>query len=70
MVNIGERVKKERKALRLSQGKLGDLAQTGLNFVSQLERGKLTVRMDKVNAVLEVLGLSLNVTRKTNVKDI
>jgi len=61
--SIGEIVKKERRALGLSQRELGDLATTGLNFVSQLERGKPTVRLDKVNALLKVLGLQLSVTR-------
>jgi len=58
---IGTAIKRERKAQQLTQGELGELAGTGLNFVSQLERGKMTVRLDKAVAVLKVLGLELQV---------
>jgi transcriptional regulator with XRE-family HTH domain len=51
--------------MRLSQQELGDLAGTGLNFVSQVERGKETVRFDKLLAVLRVLGLRLVLSRGT-----
>lgn len=60
---LGEVIRQERKALGLSQQELGDLAGTGLNFISQLERGKESVRMDKVLSVLKVLGLGLLITR-------
>ncbi|MCO6429777.1 MAG: helix-turn-helix transcriptional regulator [Deltaproteobacteria bacterium] len=56
---IGEVVREERRARGLTQGELADLSGTGFNFISQLERGKATVRLDKLLAVLEVLGLSL-----------
>ena len=60
---IGKVLRKERKALKLTQQNLGELAGTGLNFVSQLERGKGTARLDKVLAVLTVLGLELKIIR-------
>jgi len=60
---IGKVLRKERKALKLTQQNLGELAGTGLNFVSQLERGKNTARLDKVLAVLTVLGLELKIIR-------
>ncbi len=60
---IGQVVRDERKAQGLSQTELGDLAGTGLNFISQLERGKETVRLDKTLAVLNVLGLELSIVR-------
>lgn len=64
MVNIlGKAVKGERQALGLSQKALGELAGTGINFISQLERGKQTVRIDKALAVLKVLGLEVQVIR-------
>jgi y4mF family transcriptional regulator len=59
MNTLGETVRKEREAHGLTQSQLGDLSGTGLNFVSQLERGKRTVRLDKLLSVLQVLGLEL-----------
>ena len=60
---LGEIIKKERKARHLTQKELGDFADTGLNFISQLERGKETVQLNKVVAVLNVLGLELYLRR-------
>jgi len=62
---LGATIRKERKSRGLSQQELGDLAGTGLNFVSQIERGKETVRFDKLLALLRVLGLELVVSRGT-----
>jgi y4mF family transcriptional regulator len=62
---LGATIRKERKSRGLSQQELGDLAGTGLNFVSQIERGKETVRFDKLLALLRVLGLELFVSRGT-----
>jgi len=49
-----------RRALALTQTQLADLAGVGLAFLYELERGKPTVRLDKVLAVLAVLGLELH----------
>lgn len=56
---IGEFVRIRRKAGGLSQRELGELAGVGTRFVSELERGKPTVRVDAVNKVLAVFGKSL-----------
>jgi HTH-type transcriptional regulator / antitoxin HipB len=48
-----------RKALRLTQVELSRLAGTGPDFVYDVEVGKTTLRLDKVLALLEVLGLEL-----------
>lgn len=63
---LGEAVRKERKSRDLTQQELGELAGTGLNFVSQVERGKETVRLDKLLAIMKVLGLELVVARGHN----
>jgi y4mF family transcriptional regulator len=65
MQNIGAVIRRERKARHLSQEELGNLAGTGLNFVSQIERGKETVRFDKLLCLLRVLGLELVLSRGT-----
>ena len=56
---IGRFVRERRKARRLTQRELAELAGVGLRFVSELERGKATVRLDGVEAVLRVFGKRL-----------
>lgn len=60
---LGATIRRERRSRSISQQELGDLAGTGLNFVSQIERGKETVRLDKLIAILRVLGLELVLSR-------
>ncbi len=45
-------VKEMRRKYRLTQVDLADKAGVGLNFVRNLEQGKPTLRLDKVNQVL------------------
>lgn len=54
--NVGQYVRDRRKAAGLTQRALGELAGVGPRFVSELERGKPTVRLDTVNKVLAVFG--------------
>lgn len=56
-VELGEAVLTSRKALGLTQQALATRAGVGLKFLWQLERGKGTLRVDKVTAVLAALGL-------------
>jgi HTH-type transcriptional regulator / antitoxin HipB len=56
---LGEAVRARRRALGLTQKELSQLAGCGLAFLYELEHGKDTVRLDKLLAVLEVLGLAL-----------
>lgn len=56
---IGEFVRQRRKAGSLSQQELGELAGVGTRFISELERGKPTVRLDAVNKVVAVFGKTL-----------
>ena len=46
---IGKYVKAERKKLGLTQEEFALRAGLGLRFVRDLEQGKETVRLDKVN---------------------
>lgn len=52
MSRIGDYVKQERKRLGLTQEKFAVRTGLGLRFVRDLEQGKETVRMDKVNQAL------------------
>jgi y4mF family transcriptional regulator len=56
---IGEYVRKRRTVSNLSQKELGELAGVGTRLISELERGKATLRMDAVNKVLRVFGKML-----------
>ena len=52
-------VKQERHNLKMTQVEFARHAGVGLRFIRDLEQGKKTLRMDKVNAVLKVFGRRL-----------
>ena len=52
-------IKQLRKEYHLTQQDLAFKSGVGLRFVRELEQGKSTVRMDKVNQVLELFNLQL-----------
>ena len=52
-------LKNKRKQLNLTQQLLSDKAGVGLRFIRDLEQGKTTLRMDKVNQVLKLFGQEL-----------
>lgn len=58
---LGAAVRARRRALRLNQAELANLAGVGPAFLYELEHGKPTLRIDKVLAVFTVLGLELHV---------
>ena len=59
---LGTAIKKRRKALQMSQEDLALLSETSINFICQLEKGKNTVRLDKILDVMQSIGLEFNVT--------
>lgn len=59
--SIGKFVQERRKAAGLTQRELAELAGVGTRFISELERGKSTVRLAEVNAVLAVFGKILGI---------
>jgi hypothetical protein len=59
MVTLAERVKARRVALSISQREVARLAGCHYVFVHDLEKGKPTLRINKVLDVLRVLGLHL-----------
>ena len=56
MITLSEYIKLKRKKNGLSQVELAERAGVGLRFVRELEQGKQTLRMDKVNDVLALFG--------------
>lgn len=53
---IKDFVKEKRNAVKLTQPELAQKAGVGLRFIRELEQGKETVRLDKVNQVLQLFG--------------
>ena len=51
---LSDFVKAQRKSLKLTQVELSANAGVGLRFIRELEQGKKTLRMDKVNEVLSL----------------
>jgi y4mF family transcriptional regulator len=52
-------VKDKRRLANLTQAELAEKAGVGLRFVREMEQGKETLRMDKVNQVLKLFGYEL-----------
>ena len=57
MNQIAKFVKEQRKQLGLTQEEFALRSGLGLRFVRELEQGKETVRMDKVNQALAMFGM-------------
>ena len=56
MSTIGDYIKEERKKAGLTQEEFAIRSGLGLRFVRELEQGKETVRLDKVNQALAMFG--------------
>lgn len=52
-------IKEKRRLAGLTQPELAEKAGVGLRFVRELEQGKTTLRLDKVNQVLQLFGHQL-----------
>lgn len=55
-MKLNEFVKTRRTAVKLTQPELAEKAGVGLRFLRELEQGKETLRLDKVNQVLNLFG--------------
>ena len=60
-MKIGEFVKAQRKKQRWTQKDLAFYGGVGLRFVRDLEQGKVSLRMDKVNQILGMFSAELAV---------
>ena len=59
--SLSLQIKNLRKEYNLTQQDLAFKSGVGLRFLRELEQGKPTVRMDKVNQVLELFNLQLGI---------
>lgn len=60
VAKIGKFVKKVRKEQKVTQVQLAQLSNVGYRFVLDLEAGKKTIQLGKVLAVMETLGMRIN----------
>lgn len=62
-MTLGNQIKELRKQADLTQAQMAQRTGVGLRFVRDLEQGKPTVRVDKVNQVLALFGYHLETVR-------
>ena len=60
--DLGTAIRSQRKAGGLTLTETAGLTNVGVRFLSELENGKPTVRLDKLLHVLGALGLQLHLT--------
>ncbi len=70
MTPTSEFVKERRKKLGLTQVELAHKSGLGLRFIRELEQGKTTLRMDKVNQLLGLFGYELIPARQPRPNDL
>ncbi len=61
-MTVPQFIKAKRKSLKLTQEELAFKSGVGLRFMRELEQGKTTLRLDKVNQVLRLFGKELGIT--------
>ncbi len=64
MNQIAKFIKEKRKEVGLTQEEFAIRSGLGLRFIRELEQGKETVRMDKVNQALAMFGMAAVPGRK------
>lgn len=62
-MSLSKHIKDLRRQENLTQQNLADRAGVGIHFVRDLEQGKSTLRMDKVNDVLKLFGEELGAVK-------
>ncbi|MFN7265545.1 MAG: helix-turn-helix transcriptional regulator [Phenylobacterium sp.] len=67
--DIGDIIRKTRKAASLRQDELAGAAGVGLRFIVDLEAGKPTAQIGKTIQVLNALGCSFEITPPPKPKD-
>lgn len=68
-MNLASFVKEKRKSVQLTQPELAEKAGVGLRFIRELEQGKQSLRLDKVNQVLQLFGFEVGAIQKKPTTD-
>ena len=66
MTYLSKIIKEKRKQNKMTQEELAAKSGLGLRLVREIEPGKTTMRMDKVNQLLALFGMELIPAAKTN----
>lgn len=64
-MTLSKYVKTMRKEHNITQVELSEKSGVGLRFVRELEQGKQTLRLDKVNQILNLFGSEVGVVPMT-----
>lgn len=67
MTQLAKYVKEMRKQYGLTQVDLSQKSGVGLRFVRELEQGKESLRLDKVNQVLALFGATMTPAKNTEI---
>jgi y4mF family transcriptional regulator len=65
-MKLADFVKEKRKSVKLTQPELAEKAGVGLRFIRELEQGKESLRLDKVNQVLQLFGYEVGAVPNTS----
>ena len=66
---LSKYVKAMRKQYNLTQVELSEKSGVGLRLVRELEQGKQTLRLDKVNQILNLFGSEIGVVPMTKTNE-
>ena len=66
-MNLADFVKEKRKSVKLTQPELAEKAGVGLRFIRELEQGKESLRLDKVNRVLHLFGYQVGAVSQNSI---
>ena len=67
LMPLSEFVRQKRKSLRMTQIEMSYKSGVGIRFIRELERGKETLKMDKINQVLHLFGFELGAIESSKV---
>ena len=65
--SLNKFVRLKRKSLKMTQKEMSEKSGVGIRFIRELERGKETLKMDKINQVLDLFGFELGPIESTKV---
>lgn len=68
-ISLAEYIKAMRKQHNLTQVDLSEKSGVGLRFIRELEQGKQTLRLDKVNQVLNLFGMEVGAVPLRQIAD-
>lgn len=62
--SLGAAIRERRKELNYTQAFLSEFTGLSVSFISDLERGKPTVEIEKTLLLINLLGLDLNLEKR------